>query len=171
MNYEQYRSYSDKSLPEARKLILDFIGADYLHESTFYDDTTNAIDLYFEAPKIKFSHRSRKKIGDMQDVTIKTKSKFDKPCEYDKLIEKAKSNKDPWYYFYCYYNEGRNKIIRYIIFNVGKLIQTKEFQDKSIFEYPADKINGEDGGSHFNCITVQKLIDMDLVCVNWSKVP
>jgi hypothetical protein len=170
MTYNQYRSYSDKSLPEAKKHIANFIGADYLHESTFYDDTTNALDLYFEAPKIKVSHRSRKKEGDIKDITIKTKSKFDIPCEYDKLIQLAESNKDPWYYFYCYYNETKNKIIRYIIYDLGKLIQSKEFQDKSIFEYSADKINREDGGSHFNCITVQKLINMDLVRVNWSKI-
>lgn len=170
MTYNQNRSYSDKSLPEAKQLIGKFIGAEYLAQSTFYDDTTEAIDLYFEAPKIKVSHRARKKIGDMEDVTIKTKSKFDKPCEFDKLIEKAKSNKDPWYYFYCYFDEGQDKIIRYIIFDLGKLIQSKEFQDKSIFRYPLDKINIQDGGSHFNCITVQKLIDSDLVRVNFSKI-
>jgi hypothetical protein len=177
MTYNQNRSYSDKSLPEAKKHIANFIKeklnnrdlTEYVVETSFYQDTTESIDLHFKLPNIKVSHRARKKDGNIRDITIKTKSIYDKPCEIDKLIELSKSNKDPWFYFYCYFDDETNKITRYIIYDLGKLIQTKEFQDKSIFEYSADKINTKDGGSHFNCITVQKLIDMDIMCVDCSK--
>ena len=181
MNYNNYRSFSDKSLHEAKQHIANFIKdkliscdlSKFIKESSYYDDTMKALDLYIDLPsiteKIKFSHRARKTNGNIIDITIKTKSPNNTRCEFDKLIELSELNVSPWYYFYCYFDDELNKITRFIIYDLKKLIQTKEFKDKSIFNYQNDKINTKDGGSHFNCITVQKLIDMDVMCVDCSK--
>lgn len=182
VNYNEFRKYSDKSLPEAKIFMGKFIKeklksvvySNFIQESSFYDDTMNALDLYIDLPsiipKVKISHRARQMHGNIFDITIKTKSQNQNiSCEFDKLVKLSESNLNPWYYFYCYYDEDVNMITKYIIFDLRKLIKMNEFKDKSIFNYKNDKLNTKDGGSMFNCITINKLIEMEVMCVDWSN--
>ena len=178
VNYKEFRKYSDKSLPEAKGHISEFLklklgSVSYIgftQESDVYNDTINAIDLFVNIPKIKVSHRARQKHGDIIDITIKTKSQNpDIKSEYDKLLNFASGNTNPWFYFYCFYDEEKDSISRYIIYDLRKLIRLPEFKDKSIFTYPTDKFNTKDGGSHFNCISVNKLIEKGVILADWSK--
>jgi len=147
---------------------------DTLGIQVVYNDTINAIDLFIDLPcyfpKIKVSHRARKMHGDIIDITIKTKSQNpDIKSEYDKLLNFALGNTNPWYYFYCFYDEDKGDISKYIIYDLRVLIKLPEFKDKSIFAYKDDKFNTKDGGSYFNCITVNKLIEKGVVVADWSK--
>lgn len=178
VNYKEFRKYSDKSLPEAKGHISEFLklklgSVSYIgftQESDVYNDTINAIDLFVNIPKIKVSHRARQKYGDIIDITIKTKSQnINVKSEYDKLLDFSLTNGSPWFYFYCFYDEEKDNISRYIIYDLRKLIRLPEFKDKSIFTYPMDKFNTKDGGSYFNCITVNKLIEKGVVVADWSK--
>jgi hypothetical protein len=177
VNYKEFRKYSDKSLPEAKEHISKFFNqglykislVEFIKESGKYDDTINAIDLFVNIPEFKISHRARKKYGDIIDITIKTRSQNPEvKSEYEKLLEFSSLNKS-WFYFYCFYDEEKDNISRYIIYDLRKLIRLPEFKDKSIFAYPTDKFNTKDGGSHFNCITVNKLIEKGVILADWSK--
>jgi hypothetical protein len=178
--YNEFRKYSDKSLPEAKEHISKFLKlqlggmnhTSFIKESDVYNDTINAIDLFVTYPKIKVSHRARQMYGDIIDITIKTKCQnTEMKSEYQKLLqfESLGSNISPWYYFYCFYDKDKSNISRYIIYNLRKLIKLPEFKDKSIFAYKDDKFNTKDGGSYFNCITVNKLIEKGVVVADWSK--
>jgi hypothetical protein len=185
VNYKEFRKYSDKSLPEAKEYIAKFLKAklqviktekyiSMIKASDVYNDTINAIDLFIDLPcyfpKIKVSHRARKMHGDIIDITIKTKSQNPEiKSEYDKLLNFASGNTNPWYYFYCFYDEDKGDISKYIIYDLRVLIKLPEFKDKSIFAYKDDKFNTKDGGSYFNCITVNKLIEKGVVVADWSK--
>ena len=178
VNYKEFRKYSDKSLPEAKGHISEFLKlklgsisyVGFTQESDVYNDTINAIDLFVNIPKIKVSHRARQKYGDITDITIKTKSQNPEiKSEYDKLLNFSLGNISPWFYFYCFYDEEKNNISRYIIYDLRKLIRLPEFKDKSIFTYSSDRFNTKDGGSFFNCITVEKLIEHRVILADWSK--
>ena len=177
-SYKEFRKYSDKSLPEAKEHISEFLKlklgsisyVGFTQESDVYNDTINAIDLFVNIPKIKVSHRARQKYGDITDITIKTKSQNPEiKSEYDKLLNFSLGNTSPWFYFYCFYDEEKNNISRYIIYDLRKLIRLPEFKDKSIFAYSFDRFNTKDGGSSFNCITVEKLIEYKVILADWSK--
>jgi hypothetical protein len=168
--YDQLRAYSDKSLDEAKSILCKFFYTN-IQPTTFFDDTTKAIDLIFEMPKIIVSHRARKNKGLIQDITIKTESKYGKfrsngeriICEYDKLKAYDLSTDARFYYFYCYFDEISKDITDYVIIDMKKLIPLPEFQDGSIFIYRPDKINTIDGGSKFNCINLSQLYAHDCV--------
>ena len=175
--YNEFRKYSDKSLPEAKQYIAKFFNqglskialVEFIKESGKYDDTINAIDLFVNIPEFKISHRARKMYGDIIDITIKTRSQNPEiKSEYEKLLEFSLLKKS-WFYFYCFYDDVKDNISRYIIYDLRKLIRLPEFKDKSIFAYPMDKFNTKDGGSHFNCITVNKLIEKGVILADWSK--
>ena len=178
VNYKEFRKYSDKSLPEAKQYISKFFNqglskislVEFIKESGKYDDTINAIDLFVNIPEFKISHRARKMQGDIIDITIKTKSQNPEiKSEYDKLLNFASGNTNPWYYFYCFYDEDKGGISKYIIYDLRVLIKLPEFKDKSIFAYKDDKFKTQDGGSYFNCITVKTLIEKGVVVADWSK--
>jgi hypothetical protein len=160
--FKEFKSYSDRSLPEAKKILAEYFYTN-IEPTTFKDDTTNAIDLIFEMPRIIVSHRARNMYGTIQDITIKTQSRYGKIrvngepiiCEYEKLRKYKLNNEMQFYYFYCFF--VNDEISDYIIIDMKKLIPLQEFQNKSIFKYEQDKLNVQDGGSLFNVIDVNVL--------------
>lgn len=180
LSYEQLRGYSDKSLDSAIFYMGEYLRSKYFNPcnykkfisiSSFYDDTRNCIDLDFEIPKIRFSHRARNKTGDIFDITIKTQNKNGPhiDCEFDKLI-KYEINEDlKLLYFYCFFDPERQEITRFIIYDLKKLISLDDFKNRRLFYYDKDKLNKQDGGSLFNCITINTLKEAGCLLEDYSK--
>lgn len=179
--YKSSREYSDQSSEMAiyymgeylrKELMIPKYYTEFLKKSSFYDDTRNCIDFDFEMPKIKFSHRARNKDGDIFDITIKTQNKYGKhiKSEFDKLKDYDVTPDLKLLYFYCFYDTSSQKITRYIIYDLKKLIQMNDFKNRQLFLYKDDKINTKDGGSHFNCITVKKLNEAGCLLQDYSKI-
>jgi len=178
--YEIYRNFSDMSAKQAivymgnflkQKLFVPDLYGEFFKPSGFHDDTRNCIDFDFEMPKIRFSHRARKKFGNIEDITIKTQSRYGSEfeTEYQKLISYKISAELKLLYFYCFFDDASMEISRYIIYDLKKLIQLKEFKSRELFVYHEDKLNTKDGGSYFNCITVQTLNDAGCLLEDYSK--
>ncbi len=173
--YEQLRAESDRSIPEAKKIISKFL-FENIEPTTVYDDMTKCIDLVFEARKVVFAHRCRKDNGrPIDDVTIKTGSMYGEQTwsgkqilvEFDKLINYDFANVTDMYYFYCQFNYDLNKITKYIIYDLKKLSLNESFKKRELFIYSEDKINKVDGGSKFNAISVKTLRDLGLVIIEY----
>lgn len=176
LGYNELRGYSDKSIPHAKKYIMRFL---YTHvdPTEEYDDITNSTDLIFQMPQVRFAHRSRKKTGyNITDVTIKTESKHGKYryngeqilTEFDKLKAYQTGPQLNFYYFYCFYDEHEDRITRYIIYDLKRIIELPEFSSRGLFIYQEDKENGWDGGSKFNCISLDVLRHHDCILVDYS---
>ena len=69
--YNEFRKYSDKSLPEAKQYISKFFNqglskislVEFIKESGKYDDTINAIDLFVNIPEFKITlHKYNQRI-------------------------------------------------------------------------------------------------------------
>lgn len=174
-SYDQLRAESDKSIPEAKKIISKFL-FENIEPTTVYDDMTKCIDLVFEAKKVVFAHRCRKDTGrPISDVTIKTGSMYGEQTwkgkqimvEFDKLINYDFTNVNDLYYFYCQFNYDLNKITKYIIYDLKKLSLNESFKKRELFIYSEDKINKVDGGSKFNAISVETLRSMGLIIAEY----
>ena len=173
--YEQLRAESDRSIPEAKKIISKLL-FENIEPTTVYDDMTKCIDLVFEARTVVFAHRCRKDNGrPIDDVTIKTGSMYGEQTwsgkqilvEFDKLINYDFANVTDMYYFYCQFNYDLNKITKYIIYDLKKLSLNESFKKRELFIYSEDKINKVDGGSKFNAISVKTLRDLGLVIIEY----
>lgn len=175
--YETLRQISDESIPEAKKIIGEYLSTK-IHATEEYDDMNNCTDLIYSGYKIRFAHRCRKDKGyPLKDVTIKSGSRYGKYrangeeilTEYDKLLQYCYDFKDEdFYYFYCYMNEHTNKITKYIIFDAKKMVNTNEFANDEIWDQQ-NKKNMIDGGSLFNTILIEKLHQLDCVLVDKSN--
>lgn len=173
--YEQLRYFSDKSIPEAKKIIGQYLSESII-PSEEYDDMNNCTDLVYESRRIRIAHRCRTDKGmPMNDITIKSKSKHGKYrsngerilTEYDKLQDLSFSDTDEeFYYFYCYLDADQ-KITKYVLFDLKKLCNTTEFLFDQVFE-PEIK-NGVDGGSSFRPIRISTLHRLDCILVDKSQ--
>jgi len=182
INYHNRRGYSDKSLKSAIFYIGEFLRNSYfnrknydkfIQKSNFNDDINNCIDLVFKMPQIQFSHRARNKDGDILDITIKTQNKPgpENESEFEKLIKKGHNvdSNIKFLYFYCFFDVNQQEISRFIIFDLKKLIQLDEFKNRKLFYYDQDKLNKKDGGSFFNCITIDTLKEVNCLLQDYSK--
>lgn len=175
-NYEEFRKFSDKSIPETIDILQKFLYS-YIKPSTIYDDMNKCIDLVFENEKVIFSHRCRPDSPyPIDDVTIKTESgssyyikdgklyypivEFDKLCNYN--------SNDKFYYFYCNYNESLNKITKYIIYDIKSLISYDDFKNRKMFHWKKDQINTKDRGSKFNIIKLETIKKYNCLIVDNS---
>jgi hypothetical protein len=182
INYDNRRGYSDKSLKSAIFYIGEFLRNRYfirenyhkfIKVSNFNDDINNCIDLDFKMPQIEFSHRARNKGGDILDITIKTRNKPgpENESEFEKLIRKGHNvdSNIKFLYFYCFFDVNKKEISRFIIFDLKKLIQLDEFKNRKLFYYNEDRLNQKDGGSYFNCITIDTLKEVKCLLQDYSK--
>lgn len=180
LTYKHLREYSDKSIEQAIFYTGQYFRSDlytsnydkkFFKTSDYYDDVNNCIDIDFHMPKIRICHRARNMTGNINDVTIKTSSKYseDIKCEFQKLQNLSLSIEFKMLYFYCYFDYSINKITRYVIYDVKKLIKMKEFATWELFVYEQDKENQIDGGSKFNCISINTLRDKGCLLVDFSR--
>jgi hypothetical protein len=87
-----------------------------VNESSEIEDTKLSFDLYFTAD-IQISVRIRSfKYKNYDDITIRSKSKYNGLTEIDKLID-GKGQ----IYFYGVLSENEETIIKYILFDIDKI--------------------------------------------------
>ncbi len=87
-----------------------------VNESSEIEDTKLSFDLYFTAD-IQISVRIRSfKYKNYDDITIRSKSKYNGLTEIDKLID-GKGQ----IYFYGVLSENQETIIKYILFDIDKI--------------------------------------------------
>ena len=169
--YDELKKDSDKSIPEAKKIISKFLFTN-IQPTSWIDDVTKCIDLVFDAKKVVFAHRCRRDDGfPIGDITIKTQCKgiCYVPVEFNKLCDYEITDELNLYYFYCQYNYTTNKISRYVIFDLKKLISYPEFKERKMFRCKEDATNTWDGGSKFNKIALDTLRKYNCLIVDESK--
>ena len=162
-SYEEFRSKSDKSIPEAVEIISGHL-AKHIQISSFYDDTEQCTDLIFKQNELRIAHRARtyNPKFEFNDVSIKMESAYGPhiKVEYHKLLEIDIKPETLFWYFYCQFCYQEKKIKRYILYDVEKLSKYEGFRTGRILK---KVYNTQDKGSSFGLIKFSDLEKIDCI--------